>query len=268
MRSLAADQNRVFCYKAPDDGNGFLMLNSAGLSAIERKILKHEIGFVAMDPVISLLDPKMDMHRQNETRAILRRAGRMIERANACGVAVMHMNKSDSTKAIYKAMGSIDFAAFARIAMMAGHDPDDKTRRALTVYKSNIGPTGASLGYSIDDGLFRFTGRSDLDSDRMLDKRAEGAQGRARAQAGVWILELLADSPMASLEIASLAKEQGITAGTLRRAREEAGVVCHRIGAGEQGIWYWALNEAQWSDFRYRQGRPQGEKYDPLSDIE
>ena len=90
--------------------------------------------------------------------------GRLAREHNCCVLMVRHLSKGSGGRAIHRGLGSIDFTAAARTELIAGSAADDPDSRALVQIKSNLGKFGDSLGYTVGERGFAWTGKSNLTS--------------------------------------------------------------------------------------------------------
>jgi hypothetical protein len=159
-----------------------------------------------------------------------------------CGILLLrHLSKQSGGKAIHRGLGSIDLTGAVRSELLAGSLPDDPDARALVHIKSNVGPTGRTLTYSInEDGRFSWTGESSLTAADLLAAPA-GPDGQKIAEATHWLSEQLKARSCEQKEIRERAAQAGITYATLRRAKESLKVRSHKDGMS--GPWMWALPE-------------------------
>jgi hypothetical protein len=123
---------------------------SRDLPALESAIRSVEgCRLVVIDPVTAYLGG-VDSHKNAEIRGLLAPLGAIAERHRVAVVAVTHLNKSGGGPAIYRAMGSLAFAAAARAAWAVSKDKDDPRRRLLLPIKNNIAPDTGGLAYRIE----------------------------------------------------------------------------------------------------------------------
>jgi putative DNA primase/helicase len=103
---------------------------------------------VVIDPLQGYLKAKLDMHRANQTRGSMEPIRLLAEKHQCTILAVRHFAKTTQEKALYRGLGSIDFVAMARSVLQI--DPMGVSKQyVLTHAKTNIGPQGAALGYTI-----------------------------------------------------------------------------------------------------------------------
>ena len=201
---------------------------------------------VVIDPVTAYLGG-VDSHKNAEIRGLLAPLGAIAERHRVAVVAVTHLNKSNNGPAIYRAMGSLAFAAAARAAWSVSKDKDDPSRRLLLPIKNNIAPDTGGLAYRIQplgaDGCPAVAWEPDPVSmsadDALAGDRGEGDGRTERDDAGEWLRDLLARAPRPALEVEKEARDAGYSVATVRRAKAAIGAVSRKPAFG--GPWEWAL---------------------------
>jgi len=103
---------------------------------------------VVIDPLQGYLKAKLDMHRANQTRGSMEPIRQLAEKHQCTILAVRHFAKTTQEKALYRGLGSIDFVAMARSVLQIDLMGVSK-QYVLTHAKTNIGPQGSALGYTI-----------------------------------------------------------------------------------------------------------------------
>ena len=200
---------------------------------------------VVVDPLQAYMGASVDMHRANEVRPILSGLARLAEEFKCAVLLIRHLGKGQKDRAIYRGLGSVDFAAAARSILLAGQDPRNPQDKAIIHVKSSLAEIGPSIGYQIQDGKFYWTGISHLTADNVLAPAPREEEKSAVDEAIDFLEELLADGPRPSKEILKEARNVGIAERTLNRAKTQAGVKVKRFGEqGKRGggIWYWYLD--------------------------
>lgn len=241
LDSLGADVSRVHVLTGADD-NGTVGLSDVDVigSAIEQT----GAGLVVVDPVQSWLGAKVDAHRANETRPVLDSLAAMCARYKCACLIIAHTAKARGARAVTAALGSIDFAGAARVMLIAGGDPSDRTRCVLAGAKTNIGPMPGSIAYTVDreTGTFAWGGTVDLTAgDVLAGDTATEDDRSALSEAVDWLRAELVFGDRPATEMEHEAKAAGITAGTLKRAKRQAGVRARRRGFGPGGGWVWSI---------------------------
>lgn len=214
--------------------------------ALEAAIAQVRPALVILDPIQAFLGPGIEMNRAEQVRPLLAHLARLAERYDCAFLLVGHLTKSSRDRAIYRALGSVDFAGAVRSMLLCGVDPNNKERRAVAHVKSNLAKEGPVLGYSIEDdgatGVFLWLGASDLTAAQMLAPDPDPEEETALRQAMDYLEAALADGPVPSREIMKDAKAQGISERTLYRAKERLGIRA-RKQPGKGGGWEWELEE-------------------------
>lgn len=220
---------------------------SRDLPALESAIRSVEgCRLVVIDPVTAYLGG-VDSHKNAEIRGLLAPLGAIAERHRVAMVAVTHLNKSGGGPAIYRAMGSLAFAAAARAAWAVSKDKDDPRRRLLLPIKNNIAPDTGGLAYRIEplgvDGCPAVAWEPDAVNvsadDALASDRDEGGGRTERDDAAEWLADLLAHGPRSARDVERDARDAGYSIATVRRAKAAIGVVSRKPAFG--GPWEWTL---------------------------
>jgi len=149
---------------------GPLSFNEEGLRIFGKFIEDLHPALIIIDPLVAYLGTEVDLNRANETRTILSKLAHICEKYGASILGVRHLAKSGALRTIYRGLGSIDITAACRSVLLAGCDPENEQKRALAHIKSNLAPTGSSMGYEIRDGGLYWTGESKLTAEQILGK--------------------------------------------------------------------------------------------------
>ena len=233
LESMGADLERIAVVDEP------FTLDSNGLSLLGRMVDDIAPEFVVIDPLASFV---RQMRQAEEARAVMAGLATIAE-CNHCAVMVVrHLTKTTGGNPIHRSIGSIDFVASVRSALLAGGDPDDNGKRALVQVKSNVGPIADPIGYAVDDGRFVWTGSTEITANRLLEKSTVSRP--AIDEAVEFLREELDDGSKPVNAIMTAAKEAGLSEKRVRSARER---VCKRPqrvgGVGGEGHWEWELKD-------------------------
>ena len=236
LDALGADSARVYGHDQP------LYLDTPeGMAEIEREIAGRGPRLVVIDSVMSFVGARVDVYRANEVRAVLAPLAKLGERYGCAILALRHITKSRSGRAIYAGQGSIDFTATARSVLLAGSSAQDPGEHALLHIKSNVSALGASLGYRVDEGGFAWTGVTHLTAADLLAAEAAGEERAADEEARRFLCELLAAAPLPARQVFEEARKAGISEITLRRAKAREGVIVEKVGFQEGARWVWSI---------------------------
>ena len=236
ITAMHADQGVVHAL------DGLLTLDAAGFEMLEGFVAEIVPILLIIDPLVAYLSGDLDINKANQVRFATARLAALADKFGLAIVAIRHLTKGSSQKAIYRGLGSIDFTAAARSVLFAGADPDNESNRAIDHIKSNLAIKGEPVGYELRDGNFYWKQTTDLTYERMTAISEKGALDEAKD----FILEMLSDGEALTTDITKEAKARGISEATLRRARETLKVGFSRQGEpGKKGggKWYWKLPE-------------------------
>jgi putative DNA primase/helicase len=198
---------------------------------------------VVIDPVAAYRG-KVDSHKNSDVRGMLAPLAELASRYQVAVLTVTHLAKSGGSKAVYRAMGSLAFAAAARAVWAVTKDPNDPLRRLLLPAKLNLARDPDGLAYRIEDGRVVWESEpvtmhadeafaAELQAQTKTDNR-----GHERQEAMAWLRSELASAPIPSTQIIADAKEHGFSERTLRRAFAELG---GRAKKNSDGVWQWQL---------------------------
>lgn len=220
--------------------------------------LESAIGSVAdcrlmvIDPVTAYLGG-VDSHKNAEIRGLLTPLGAIAERHRVAVVAVTHLNKSGGGPAIYRAMGSLAFAAAARAAWAVSKDKDDPRRRLLLPIKNNIAPDTGGLAYRIEpragaggvDGCPVVAWEPDavsVSADEALAGDRDDGEGRTeRDDAAGWLRDYLGNGPKLARDVLTESKAAGFSERTIKRAKSALPIDTRKEAFS--GGWVWALRD-------------------------
>jgi hypothetical protein len=138
------------------------------------------------------------------------------------------------------------------VGLLAGCDPDDESKLAITNYKNNIARKGESLGYRItfdpdtDEGSFEWVGVSDLTAERILSPAHHEDRDEAleRVDAEDFLRTLLANGRQESAEVEKARKAAGVAERALKRAKAALRIKPYKEGGefgGKGAKWYWEM---------------------------
>ncbi len=227
-----------------------IVLDDKGLERFRRAIKKTQPAVVFIDPLVAYMGGKIDLHKANEVRVLMRALAQVAEKFGCAIVTLRHLRKSRGGAAIYQGLGSIDITAACRSVLMVG---TDSGRQVVAQAKCNLAKLGSSLAYSIDKGRFRWLGQVSATAEDLAAEPDDRDTRGALTEAMDFLREALGKGPLPSADLEEAAKEAGISERTLRRARRRLGARARLKG----GRWVCSLPpEGQ---------EPQGQKVGPLA---
>jgi hypothetical protein len=231
LDALGADSKQIRAFasgRAP-------VLNLAGIKKLEAHMADWKPSLVVVDPVTYFLGADRDMHRANEVRECLAALAVLASHHNAAIVPIIHMNKG-SQKALYRALGSIDFIAAVRSVCMFGWLEDEPDRgRAMFHIKCNVGPREDVIGFDITGDGFEWR-ETDLTLAEIEGKQP-GPKPTKSKEARAWLARYLEHGPVDSRVVRHSADEEGIKWATLERISREPRFVKERIEGSTDSMW-------------------------------
>ena len=200
---------------------------------IEDAIEKTNARVLVLDPIQAYLGTQVDMHRANEVRPVLKHLGGIADKYNVAVLLIGHMNKG-SSKAMYRGLGSVDFAAYARSILTIGKVKDKEDVRAIIHTKSSLAPAGPSLAFSLteQDG-FTWLGEYEISESDLF----EGGSGTSKLTQAIGLIDsLLKNGPISTNDVMQEAKKQGIGKTTMNAAKVKNNIKSVRMN----DVWYWS----------------------------
>ena len=215
--------------------------------------VNRDVRLVVIDPV-SAYCGATDSHKNADIRAMLAPMADMASKYRVSVVMVTHLAKGSGGKAVYRAMGSLAFAAAARAVWHVGKDREDDKRRLILMAKINVCKEVTGLAYCLKDGAVCWEEKPvAMTADEYLAEEAQpsrkprgsGEQGEAVQQAGRWLVEKLTGVSMLAKSVRQLADDADISLATLKRAKKLAKIKSERIGFGGTSVVWWTLPESK-----------------------
>lgn len=206
---------------------------------------------VVVDPITAFLG-KTDSHVNAEVREVLKPLADMADKYRVAVVAITHLNKGEG-RAIYRATGSIAFAAACRSVLAITADKDDPTeaRKLFLSVKSNIARKPNGLAFSLSQ-RFAVEGEpcvvwdaepvsTSADDALRHDPQQRGPEPEALQDAADFLRLALADGPRLMKELTEEAREvHGISKRTLDRAKKLVRVKSYQ--ETKPGPWFWRIS--------------------------
>jgi len=208
-----------------------------------------DVRLIVIDPVSAYLGGA-DSHNNAEVRGLLAPLAELAARTGVAILAVTHLRKSGGA-AIYRAMGSLAFAAAARAVWGIAEDADDPEKRIMVRVKGNLSHDPGGLGYRIEvtSGIPLIAwepGVVNMRADDVLGGLDSRKDRSERRDAEAWLKEFLKHGPKAATEVWKKSKEAGFAPATVRRAADALRVKKQK--SGFDSSWEWCLPEGAQSE--------------------
>lgn len=252
LEAAEADNRRVHVLESikevSTDGTSVRRMFSLkqDLAALEEKLASiHGCKLVIVDPISAYLDDT-DSHRNASVRGLLAPLAALAAKRKIAIVAIDHLNKnSNESNKLYRASGSLAFVAAARAVYIVTRDKDNVNRRLFMPIKNNIAKENTGLAYTVitaENNAPVIAWEPEpilITADEALG-RSDSNEEKTKIEWAKQVLEVvLANGPVSSTDISREAKQAGISASTLNRAKEKLGIEPKKIGF--KGGWVWSL---------------------------
>jgi len=227
LAAAGADLDRVFHVEVVDEViDGLPISLPTHLDALRDEAISHDVSMIILDPLTSRLSANLDTHKDDHVRRALEPLTKCARDANVAVLALIHMNKTNSSDSLTSIMGSRAFPAVARSVLEAIEDEDGSCMLGLT--KSNLGsidqPTlkyriVSKLADGISTGAVEWDGQSDRTVRDVHAAQAAGIEVQTLVdEVAAWLGDLLADGPKTAKVVRQAGKELGYGEKALRRA--------------------------------------------------
>jgi hypothetical protein len=126
--AAGVDEARVFQVTAKEaDGLEETLMLPNDLQELERVIRENDVALVILDPLLTLVNAKMDTHKDAEVRRALEPVVRVAQRTGASFIGLIHVNKSTKGDLMNRVMGSRAIGAVCRgVLFCARYTPIEK----------------------------------------------------------------------------------------------------------------------------------------------
>jgi hypothetical protein len=241
LLAAGADCKRIFAVGEP------FLFNEAGLYGLSELAKKRKPRLIIIDPLFAYTAG--DPCKGDNARSITNHLKQIAEERHCAMVLVRHVGKSKGFGDPRAAgLYSIEWQAAARSVLLAGCDPDNPEKRALTQTKNNLSKIADSLGYTIQSdpsspskARFSWSGVSDLTARRILETIAADDETMMRQDAEDFLQQVLITGEQAAKDVLDEAKANGISQRTLERAKARLKVKSRK--SGMKSPWLWSLPE-------------------------
>jgi hypothetical protein len=247
LDALGADVARIHHLAVLRAGEAERAVQLADTAALELAIRQQAARLVIIDPLVAYLG-STDAHRDAEVRGLMAPLAALAEATGAAILGVMHLAKNGQRPAIYRPVGSIAFAAAARIVLAVAADPDCEDWRILVPVKSNLAARPQAMTYTLSNGRLVWAPEpvAQVDVEALL--RGPGLDRHERRAADAWLCDQLRAGAVRVRDLQVAAREAGLVWRTVERAKTRRGVRAELVGYGPAGHWYWRLPEVDVSD--------------------
>ena len=214
------------------------------------EILKKDKSYrlVLIDPLSDYIG-HVDTHKYSDVRWALAPILALARKYRVAIVGIMHCNKSTTLQVLYRIMGSMGFPSVARSIWWIGKDRDNEegNRRYFSPLKNNLAPEQKTLAFRLENlgKLAKVVFESEPVEESFSIEEAVAPQEKASEtkRARKFLMDILKDGAVATNEIKSVARDEGISWGTLRRAYDKIRGIRSFKEKKAGGKWLWELDE-------------------------
>ena len=250
LRAAGADLSQIHILGAPSafGGSGCTPRLPEDCELVRDMLRDTGSRLLIVDPLFAFLGRGRSAGNDALIREVLTPLARLAEESGAAVLMTRHLTKGLGRHAIYRGSGSIALIGMARTAFLVANAPEDADMHVLACTKNNLAAQPPSLGYRIvaaPDGQPRLTwiGRVEVTADDLVSN-ANYSVGEALADAIVFLEQLLRDGSCPSEEAYRQARAAGIAERTLRRAKNQLGIVSEQQWNDDKRVWHWRLPAA------------------------
>jgi hypothetical protein len=235
LMAAGANLNRVHVVSAirNADGSRRTLSLQNDLELLEKKIAEvGDVALVDVDPVSSYLG-KTDSHKNSEVRGVLEPLSEMAERMRVAILSITHFSKSganNTTKPLYRFIGSIAFTGAPRAAFAVIEDAEHDGRRLFLHAKNNFAPAPQGLAFRLEQcpvngdivaSRVVWDGEpvSITANEALAADAASNETRTSKAEALELLVAALAGDPVPAVEINRMARDHGLTSKAVRSAR-------------------------------------------------
>ncbi len=250
LEDMGADLSRVKILAGLKDNKGTLRgITLQDIAPLDKAMDEVKPDLVMIDPLIAYVAGK-DTNKASEVRALLVPLIELARKHNCAIVCIMHLNKGEAQKAIYKGQGSMDFIGAARSVFFVGRNPLDREERIMCHIKCNNAPLASSWSFRIEgtdngEAHFIWGTESPLTAEEILGTGGSNIEGKINKLevAKALLVGALSRGSYAATKLEELSGQLDISLETLRRAKKELSVNSDK--SGFQGGWSWSLPGAE-----------------------
>lgn len=245
LTAMGGDPSKVCVLKGVDRGDDRLeacRLDRDMRPVWDTVLAMSGVRLVVIDPISAYLGEK-NANNNAEVRSLLAELAAFAENSGIAVVCVTHLNKDSANqkKVVYRAIGSLAFAAAARMAWLVAKHPDDPDKRVFSLIKSNITGPVEPLAFRIKDNRVEWLDeRVPFQADELEGGPEETDRAGAFDEACGFLRVALADGPRPAAALLAEAEGVGVSPASVKRARRALGVTSNK-GPGRADPWVWAM---------------------------
>ncbi len=248
LEQQGADTSKVYFLEVKNDETFDF---SRHLSELEAHVSAHsDLAFIMISAVNDFLPPGVKTGVDNEVRRlVLAPLMGFLQRTGLASLGIHHIGKATDRGAHHRTLDSVAYYNKPRLmlgAIVTDRQDGGDTVGELGGLKSNLGPVAPDLGYVIDANGLRWTGPTGNRMKELFEREFKAHKGPSKlSQAEDFLAEMLGGGPVDRTEVERKVSRAGFSGATLRRARENLGImtVTTHGGPGGGSTSQWQLPE-------------------------
>lgn len=235
-----ADANGGNCQKIFFLDKTFPLTNE-NINLLETKLAEKNIQLLFIDPIVGYFESGKDMNKGTDVRQLMNSLHQVAKKLNIAIVCIRHWNKSKDIKASSRGSGSVDFRNAARSVLSVAKGADGNSY--LEVTKTNYSVPSTSLEFQIKDNILIWKGETFKTIDEVIAEQTNNTEEHiSQLEEAVEFLEIeLIGKRAKSSNIHKLARENGISETTLKRAKRKLGIKATKFS----NEWFLSLPDCQ-----------------------
>lgn len=224
LEAMGADMDKIAVY---DEG---FTVNPNMTARILAAVKEFDAAIVFFDPMVVYLGGDIDIFKPNEVRSILTQLTSIAKKEDIAIVGVHHVKKAGGVGQA-RSLGSVDLVNGVRSMVLV--DITKSGTYFMSHVKSNWAKKGPQIAYDFNEERFNWLG----EIEPMVDEVHEISH-TPRNKAKSFILAILKDGPVPSIEMIKRARDEGLSERTINRAKRG---LAHSMERDHK--WYWELDE-------------------------
>lgn len=235
LQAVAADCSRVAFI---DEEINDLTLES---DLLKNAIQESGAKLVVIDPIQAYLGADANLNSIGKTRRLMHKLGLWAAIYGCAIVLVGHMNKKESSKELYRSVGSIDVVAAARSVLQVNRVEESSTVRTIHHIKSSLAPLGPEVLFELSPstGFHWCTTDSVREPEPIIapETRSEDT----KQQIAVNILRMwLKTGDMSTAELKEKLGAINISYRTACSVKKNMNIISYKKG----NVWYWGIRSS------------------------
>lgn len=218
-----------------------------GLTLDDERLREAIVAFkpqlVVIDPIQSYIGSDSDLQIAVKARKLMHRLSMWASAYDCAIVLIGHLSKKESSKDLYRGLGSIDVVASARSVLQVERNEADENIRIVRQIKNSLAPRGADIRFEIrpDTGFqwLKDEAADQLPTSKETMNTLDELPKNKHELATILIKRQLSDGPAESTEMKKILKEYGIGEKTINDTKIALGIRSYR----KMRKWYWQMPE-------------------------